>query len=109
MYPPEQVVEEEIEDLERGSDLEFVSTGAAPPFTEPAYTYPGGRGVRTSNFAVGAAGIIDLFSPDSKACYRYCTIFYEQVIKIATTRKNTMNAELSRLDLGMEIVSGKPV
>ena len=62
-----------------------------PNITVFFYDFDIKRGHRVFNFAVGTANMVDMFSPGSKAVFR-----------------DTMNAELDRLELGMKFVSREP-
>ena len=72
MYFFDSVVDDEIEDIEKKSDVEFVSTKPAPPLAV-IYTHPGGRGATASSFAVGIAAVVDMLSSGSKVVFKNST------------------------------------
>lgn len=91
-HPSTSNIDSKIEHIERNSDIEFVFQRILPNTTVSSYIFDTNKGQRVSNFAVDVAGMVDLFSPVSRAVFR-----------------DTMNAELDRLDLGMQFVEGKSV
>lgn len=55
--PPSSVIDEKIEQIDRGSDLEFLFQRVLPGTTASFYDFDAKRGHRASNFAIGTAGV----------------------------------------------------